>query len=74
MNECLTIDYEDEEDHRWFFSCRNPDQNSDTRTPADGDEIFFVNFYSDIIFLVHSVEKQVLFAISQKPDFRAVSG
>ena len=25
MNECLTIDDEDEEDHRWFFSCLDPD-------------------------------------------------
>jgi hypothetical protein len=74
MNECLAIDDEDEEDHRWFFSCRNPDQSSDRRTPIAGDEIFLLNFYSDILFLLHTREKQVISAISQKPDFRAVSG
>ena len=75
MNECLTIDDEDEEDHRWFFSCLNPDMGSERRIPVNGDEFFLLKFYSGIIFLVHIVKKQVISAISQKPDFRGpVSG
>jgi hypothetical protein len=68
MNECLTIDDEDEEDHRWFFSCLDPAQCSERRTAANGDEIFLFNFNSDIVFLLHSVKKQGIIAISQKPD------
>ena len=68
MNECLTIDGEDEEDHRWFFSCPDPVECSERSTPANGDEIFLLTFYSGILFLVHTVDKQVVTAISQKPD------
>ena len=75
MNECLTIDDEDEEDHRWFFPCRNPDLGSERRTPVNGDEFFLLKFYSGITFLKNSVKKQAISAISQKPDFRRpVSG
>ena len=70
MNECLTIDDEDEEDHRWFFSCRNPDLGSERRTPLNGIEFFSLKFYSGIKFPVHSVKKHLISAISQKPDFR----
>jgi hypothetical protein len=75
MNECLTIDEEDEEGHRWFFSCWNPDQNSERKTPANGDEFFLLKFYCGITFLTRVVKKQVIPASSQKPDFwRPVSG
>ena len=75
MNECLTIDDEDEEDHRLFFSCQYPDMGSTSRIPVNRDEFFLLKFYSGIRFLVHMVKKQVIPAISQKPDFRGpVSG
>ena len=75
MNECLTIDDEDEEDHRLDFSRRYPDIGSTRRIPVNRDEFFLLKFYSGIIFLVHMVKKQVIPAISQKPDFRGpVSG
>jgi hypothetical protein len=75
MNECLTIDDEDEEDHRWFFPCRNPDMGSTKRIPVNRDEFFLLKFYSGIRFLEHMMKKQVIPAITQKPDFRGpVSG
>jgi hypothetical protein len=68
MNECLTIDDEDEGDHRRFFSCLDPDKCSERRTPANGDEIFLFTYYSDIVFPVPTVKKQRFIAIFQKPD------
>jgi hypothetical protein len=73
MNECLTFDDEDEEDHRWFFSCRNPDRDSET--PVKWHEFFLLKFYSGITFPVHIMKKQGISSFSQKPDFRrTVSG
>lgn len=67
MNECLTIDDEDEEDHREFCSHPGPVQCSERSTPANGDENL-PTFYSGIIFPEYTVNKQVVSAISTQQD------
>jgi hypothetical protein len=69
MNECLTIDDEDEEDHRWFNSGRSPYTGSERRTPVKRNDFFSLKFYSGTRFLMHSVKNPLISAISQKTGF-----
>jgi hypothetical protein len=72
MNECLTIDDEDEEDHRWFFSCQNPYLSPDRQTHANRNEFFSLKFYSGIRFFMHGVKKQVIFCDLPEAGYREV--
>jgi hypothetical protein len=62
MIECLTIDDNDEEDHRWFFSCPDPVKFAKRGVTANGYGIFLFTSYSD--YTTSGEKNQVITRIS----------
>jgi hypothetical protein len=69
MNECLAIDDDDEEDHRWFFSCSDPVQCAEREIPVKGYAIFLVIPFPDLSALISGQMKQIITLISINRDF-----
>ena len=72
MNECLTIDDDDEEDHRWFFSCPDPLLRAERGIPAKGPGNFLSDFFSDGLFMVAGEKKQANTLISGNRDYNGL--
>jgi len=73
MNECLAIDDDDEEDHRWFhrwfYSCSDPVQCAGREIPVQGYAIFLVTPFPDLSAVISGQIKQIITLISINRDF-----
>ncbi len=73
MNECLAIDDDDEEDHRWFhrqfYSCSDPVQYAEREIPVKGYTIFLAFPFSNLSAVISGQIKQIITLISINRDF-----
>lgn len=69
MNECLTSEDDDEENHRWFFSCPDPLQCAGKGIQVNGHAKHPFFSYSDCIPVGYEKKHQIITLISGNRDY-----
>ena len=68
MNECLAIDDDDEEDHRWFYSCSDPVPYAEREIPVKGYAIFLAFPFFNLLAMISGQIKQIITLVSINRD------